>query len=111
MNDTEEGIGECLTCETLCIVHSVAGTHVTVVRSDKVLLDHLDCMDCKRIGEFTVCSGNICLNGVCHCIHTCVGNELLGHCLSEIGIDDCHIRCDLEVSDRILDTLLVVGDD
>ena len=58
-----------------------------------------------------MCSGNICLNGVGHCIHTCVGNQFFGHGLCQIRINDCHIRGDLEIGDGVLDTLCVICDD
>ena len=46
-----------------------------------------------------------------HGVHTGVGNQLLGHGLSQIGVNDGHVRGDLEVCDGVLNTLLVVGDD
>ena len=37
--------------------------------------------------------------------------ELLRHCFCKVGINDSNIGSNLEVSDRILDTLVVICDD
>ena len=37
--------------------------------------------------------------------------QFLWHCLCKFRINDCNIRCDLKVSDRIFDTFLIIGDD
>ena len=92
-------------------MHLSARSHVTVVGLDQVSLDHLDRMDSKRIGVVAVCGGYISLNSVSHSVHTCVCNQLLRHSFSQVGINDCNIRSDLEVSQRVLDALGVVGDD
>ncbi len=70
VNDAEEGVGECHTCEALSVMHSVACSHVAIVGGDEVLVDHLDSVDSKRIGEVAICGGNICFDCVSHCVHT-----------------------------------------
>ena len=68
-------------------------------------------MDCQRICEVAVSCGNISFDGMCHGIHTCMGNKLLRHCFSKVWVYDSNIWSDLEVCQRILDSLLVVCDD
>ena len=73
-------------------------------------MDHLDCMKCQRIGVITVKRGNICLNCMRHRIHTGVGSQLLRHRLCQIRVNDCYIRRNIEISQRVLDALLVICD-
>ena len=68
-------------------------------------------MDGQRIGVVAVCGGDIGLDRVGHRIHTGVRDELLGHCLSQLGVDDGNVRGDLEVGDRVFDALLIIRDD
>ena len=111
VNDTQKSIGECHTCQALCVVHRISLSHIAVVGIDKVMLDHLDSVESERVGVITVCGGDICLDCVCHSVHTCVSNKLLGHCFSQVRVNDSNIGGDLKVSDRILYSLAVVGDD
>ena len=111
VNDTQQSVGERHTSQALCVVHLSARSHVTVVGLDQVSLDHLDRMDSKRVGVVAVCGGYISLNSVSHSVHTCVCNQLLRHSFSQVGINDCNIRSDLEVSDRVFDTVVVISDD
>ena len=92
-------------------MHPVSGNHVTVVGIDEILLDHFDRMDGKRIGVIAIGCGNIRFDCMSESVHTGVSDQFLRHRLCQIRIDDGDIRCDLEVSDRILDALLVIGDD
>ena len=48
---------------------------------------------------------------MCHRIHSGMCYQFLWHCLCKFRINDCNIRCDLKVSDRIFDTFLIIGDD
>ena len=68
-------------------------------------------MQGQRIGKVAVGSGNISLDGVGHGVHTGVGHQLLGHGVGQLGVDDGDIGGDLKVSDRILDALLIIGND
>ena len=68
-------------------------------------------MDSERVCEVAVSGGYVCLNSVCHSVHTGVSCQLLRHCLCKVGINDGNIRSDLEVCDRVLDAVVVVGDD
>jgi len=46
-----------------------------------------------------------------HRIHTRIGRQLLRHRLRKLGIDNSHVRRNIEVGQRILDTFLVIGND
>ena len=46
-----------------------------------------------------------------HGVHAGGGDQLLGHRLGQIGIDDGDVGGDLKVGQGVLDALLVVGDD
>ena len=111
VHDAEQRVGERHTRKALRVVHAVAFCHVAVIGIDKVILDHLDREDRQRIGIIAVRGGDIRLDRVRHCVHTRVRNELLGHRLGEVRIDDRDVGRDLEVCNRVFDTLLVVGDD
>ena len=45
-----------------------------------------------------------------HGIHACMRYQLGRHCLRQGRINDCHIRSNVEVCQRIFDTLLVISD-
>ena len=111
MNDTKQCIRECHTCQALCIVHGVTLCHIAVVGINQISLDHLDRMESQRIGKVAVCGRYISLDRMGHSIHTGMGNQLLRHGLCKIWIYDRNIRGDFEVCDRVLDTLLVIGND
>ena len=111
MYDSQKCIWERLACKALCNMHSVTRFHISVVGRNKVPHNHLNCMNCKRIGKITICCGYICLNRMCHCIHSGVSNELLRHSFCQIRIHDRNVRCNLKVSNRILNTLLIICDD
>ena len=68
-------------------------------------------MNGQRIGVVAVCGGNVGFDRVGHRVHTGVGNQLLRHGLGQLGIDDGDVRRDLEVGDRVLGSLGIVGDD
>ena len=68
-------------------------------------------MQRKRIGVVAVRRGDIRFDRVRHRVHTGMRDQLLGHGLRELGIDDRHVGRDLEVRDRVFDALLIVGDD
>ena len=46
-----------------------------------------------------------------HRVHTGVGSQLLRHGLSQSRVDDGDVRGDVEVSQRVFDAFVVVGDD
>ena len=68
-------------------------------------------MQSERIGEIAVSGRNISLDSVRHGVHTGMSDELLRHSLGELGVDNRDIRRDLEVGDRVLDALRIVGYD
>ena len=111
MYNTKKCIGKCHTSQTLCIVHGISLFHIPVVRRDQVTLDHLNRMQRKRIGKIAIRSGNICLDRMCHCIHSGMRYQFLWHCLCQIRIYDCNIWCNLKIRNRILDSLLIICND
>ena len=111
VDDAQQRIGEGHAGQTLCVVHRITLGHVAVVAVHQIALDHPDGKDGQRVGIIAVCGGDISLNGVGHGVHAGVCDQLLGHGLSQVGIDDGDVRGDLEVGDGVLDALLVIGDD
>ena len=110
MYDSQQSVGEGHTSQALCVVHLLSGIHIASVGSRKVFQYHLDGLQCQRIGERTMQGGNVCLDGVSQRIHTCVSHLFCRKVGNQIGINDCHIRGDIEVSQRIFHTGLIVGD-
>ena len=109
--DAEQGVRECHTCHALCVVHRVASLFIAIVWVDKVSLYHLDSEYCEWVGVVAVACWDVCLDSVCHCVHTCVGDEFLRHSLCQCWVNDCNIWSNLEISKRELDTLLIISDD
>ena len=68
-------------------------------------------MESQRISIVGVSGRNISLDSVGDSIHTGMGNEFLGHSLGEVGVNDSYVGSNLEVGNRIFDTLCIVGDD
>ena len=68
-------------------------------------------MQCERIGVVVGDRGDIRLDGMGHCIHTGVCGQLLRHRLCQLGVNNRDIRRDVVVSERVLDALVIVGDD
>ena len=73
-------------------------------------MNHLNCMKCQWVCIIAVCGWYIRFNGMCHCIHTCMGYQLYRHCFSQFRVYDCNIRCDFKISQRILNTFFVICD-
>ena len=69
---------------------------------------HLDGMKRQRIGIITVERGHIRFDSVCHGIHTGKRGQLGRHRLSQIRINNRYVRSDVEISQRIFDTLVVI---
>ena len=111
MNDSQECVGESLSSQTLCIMHRRTGIHIPVIGFYQMLLDHFNRMNCQRIGKVAVGCGNIGLHGMCHGIHTRMCDQLDRHRRYQIRIDDCYIRCNLKIRNRIFNTLLIICDD
>ena len=68
-------------------------------------------MECKRVGVVVGDRGDIRLDGMGHSIHTGMRGQLLRHRLCQLGVNDRDIRRDVVVSERVLDALVIVGDD
>ena len=111
VHDAQQRVGERHAGQALGVVHAVAGGHIAVVAGHKVLHDHLDGVNSQRIGEVAVRGGDIRLDGVGHRVHASVGDQLLGHSLGQIRIDDRHVRRDFKIGNRVLDALGIIRDD
>ncbi len=111
VDDAEQSVGESHAGHALGIMHLVAGIHILAIGFDQVLLDHLDGMDRKSVRIRASGCGDIGLDRVSQRVHTSVGDQLDGHGMSQLGINDSHIGCDLEISQRILNAFFIIRDD
>ena len=68
-------------------------------------------MQSVSVGEHGSTSGNVSLHAVGQSVHAGVSAQLGGHGVGELGVNDGDIRGDVEVGQRVLDALGVVGDD
>ena len=110
VHDAQQSVGESHAGQALRVVHPVAGFHIAVVGLLQIVVDHLDGMQSQGIGVVAVHGGHIGLDGMGHGVHTGVSGQLGRHLLSQIGVNDGHVGSDVEVGQRILDALVVVGD-
>ncbi|MPN02492.1 hypothetical protein SDC9_149708 [bioreactor metagenome] len=111
MDDAEQRVREGHAREALRVVHPVARRHIAVVRLDKVLADHLDRVQRERVGVVAVQRRDISLDRVGHRVHAGVRRQLLRHRLGKFGVYYRHVGRDVEIRQRVLDALRVVGDD
>ena len=84
--------------------------HISVVRLLQVVMNHLDCMQCQRVGIIAVQGGYICLDRMCHSVHTSMCNQLFRHSFCQFRIYNGNVRRDIKVSQRILNTFFVICD-
>lgn len=84
---------------------------VALVGLGQPLDDLADGVQRVAVGVHGAGGGDVCLDGVGQRVHTGVGAQLGGHGVGELGVNDGDIRGDVEVCQRVLDALLVVGDD
>ena len=110
VNDSQKSIGKCHSGQTLCVMHLGTGIHISVVRWNQILVDHLNGMQCQRIGIFAVKGRNVRFDRMSHSVHTCMSSQFLWHGSCQSGIYDCYIRCDVKVSQRIFDPLCIIRD-
>ena len=89
-------------------MHCRTSFHISVVRLLQVVVNHLDCMQCQRISIIAVQGGYICLNRMCHSVHTSMCNQLFRHSFCQFRIYNGNVRRDIKVSQRILNTLVIV---
>ena len=111
VDDAQQRVGEGHAGQTLCVVHGIALCHIAVVAADEIRLNHLNGMQGQRVGKVAVGGGDIRLNRMGHGVHTGVGDQLFGHGVGQLGVNDGDIGGDLKVRDGILDALVIVGDD
>ena len=110
MNDTQQSVGECHTSQALCVVHACTSFHISIIACYQIAADHLDCVQSKRIGVIAVQSRNISFDCMGHSVHTGVSSQFLWHGFSQSRVNDCNVWSDIEVSQRIFNAFLVVGD-
>ena len=102
MHDAKEGIGECLSGQALSIVHLLSGVHVAIVGGGQIVHDHLDGLDCQRIGERSVQGGYIGLDRMSQSVHAGIGNLFHRQGGDQIGIQDGNIGSNLEIGQGYL---------
>ena len=78
---------------------------------NQLVVDHVGCVECERIGVVVGDRGDIRLDGMGHSIHTGMRGQLLRHRLCQLGVNDRDIGRDVVVGERVLDALVIVGDD
>ena len=110
VHDAQQRVGERHAGQALCVVHAVARVHIAVIRFLQIVVDHLNGMQCQRVGIIAVQGGHIRLNGMRHGIHTGVSRQLRGHFLGQLRVHNGNVRRDVEVGQRILDALVIIGD-
>jgi hypothetical protein len=111
VHDAEEARGEGDAGDALRLVHVLAGVLVALVGDGQPLVDLADAVEGVGVGEHRGGRGDVGLEAVGEGVHAGVRAELGGHGVGELGVDDGDVRGDLEVGDRELDALGVVGDD
>ena len=73
-------------------------------------MNHLNGVKCHRIGIIAVQRGNVSFNGMSHCVHTGVCDQFRRHGFRQCTVHNCDVRRNVEVRQRILDTLFVICD-
>ena len=92
-------------------MHVGARLMVALVGLGQPLDDLADGVQRVAVGVHGAGGGDVCLDGVGQRVHTGVGAQLGGHGVGELGVNDGDSRGDVEICQRVLDALLVVGDD
>ena len=90
-------------------MHVLTCLFVALVGLWKPLDNLANCVQSVCIGKHGSCSGDVGLNGVGQCVHTGMSNELHRHAIGELRVNDGNVRGNLEVSDWVLNALLIVG--
>ena len=111
VDNSQQGVRERHTRQALAIVHLFTASHVAVEGLNEIAVHNIDRLQSQRIGEHGVQGGHIGLNRVGQCVHTGVSHQLGRHGLGQGRIDDGHVRGDVEVCQRVLDALFIIGDD
>ena len=111
VDDAQQAGREGDASDALGVVHVGARLMVALVGLGQPLDDLADGVQRVGVGEHRTRGGDVCLDGVGQRVHAGVGAQLGGHGVGELGVDDGDIRGDVEVCQRVLDALLVVGDD
>ena len=111
VNNAQQARGEGDTGDALSLVHVLTGLMVASIGLGQPLDDLADAVQGVGIGEHRGAGGNVGLHAVGQSIHAGVSAQLGGHGVGELGVDDGDIRGDVEVGQRVLDALGVVGND
>ncbi len=97
--------------DALGVVHVGEGLMVALIGHGQPLDDLADCVQRVAVGVHGAGGGDVGLDGMGQRVHAGVSAELSGHGVGELGVDDGDVGRDVEVGQRVLDALLVVGDD
>ena len=111
VHNAEQARGEGQAGEALGLVHVLAALVVARVGNGQPLGDLTDAVQGVGIGEHGGSGRDVGLEAVRKGIHASVRAELLGHGVGELGVDNGDIGRDVEVGQRVLDAVLVIGDD
>jgi len=111
VHDAEKARREGDAGDALRLMHVLAGDLVARVGEGQPLGDLANAVEGVGVGEHGRRDRDVGLVAVGQCVHAGMRAELGGHGVGELGVDDGDVGRNLEVSDRELDALLVVGDD
>ena len=111
VHDAEQARGEGDAGDALGVVHVLTGLLVASVGLGQPLDDLAHGVEGVGVGVGGAGGGDVSLDGVGQGVHAGVRAELGGHGVGELGVNDGDVGRDLEVGDRELDALGVVGDD
>ncbi len=111
VHDAQQARGEGDAGNALGLVHVLAGVLVAGVGDGQPLVNLADAVQGVGVGEHGRRGGDVGLQAVGQRVHAGVRAQLGGHAVGELGVNNGHVGRDLEVSDGVLDALVVVRDD
>ena len=109
VNDAKKSIGECHSCQTLCIVHLLSCVHTHVVGCRQVVQDHFDGLKSQGICERTMQGRYISLNGMGQGIHSGVSYLLYRKAGYKIRIYDSNVRSNIKIRQWVFYTCMIIG--
>ena len=109
MDNAQKRVGECHSCQTLCIVHLLSCVHIHVVGSRQVVQDHFDGLKSQGICERTMQGRHISLNGMGQGIHSGVSYLLYRKAGYQIRIYDSNVRSNIKIRQWVFYTCMIIG--
>ena len=94
--------------KALRVVHRISFLHVSLIRTDKVVLYHSDGENSEWICVVAMGCRNVGLNRVSKSVHSRVCGELFRHCFGKLGVYYRDVGRYFEIGDRIFDTFLII---